>query len=507
MFINLVKKLQDQKQSHNWNQRDNQKQSHKYNQRNNEKQSYILNREHNHQEYQNCQKIHEIHETHEDHRSHSTYDAQNIHNTHEIHTTHETHSTQNSHEVEENPQSQQDQRSEQFLKEEETQKFQFNTFIEAVQEIERRIQNDSRKALTFQNSPEKSRYEFILEQISLVSENLDPFLQNRIRQEFLSWGPVESLIEESTVTEIMINEYDQIWVEKKGVVYPHSDHFATGLSFQNFLNRLLSEVKKVINVENPLVEGVFKQFRVQIIGSELTTKGPKICLRRQALNPWTLESLYEEGWCDLQALNVLEGLIHKKKNFIVVGSTGSGKTSVLGALSQKLNLNERVVYIEDTSELKLSNPVSLKLLTRYDSSGLCRNFSQSDLLKSALRLRPDRIVMGEIRGEEAKDFLMALSTGHEGSFGSLHAQSPSQALLRLEMLVQLGAPFWSLSAIRRLLQISLHFIIVVGRENLGKRVLQGIYKIGSLEENGFTIETCYQRTPTRDFLPEGNSQR
>jgi len=364
--------------------------------------------------------------------------------------------------------------------------------IELVQIIENRIQNDTRRALAFQNAIEKTRQEFILEQIHLVTQGIDPDLRLRIEAEFLRWGPIENLIQDSSITEIMINDYDQIWFEKSGVVSKHSDRFATRLSFQNFINRMLAEVKKGISVEYPVVEGNFLNFRFQMIGVELTSDSPKICLRRQAESPWTLKKLQELNWCQPHGVEILREIVKNKKNFLVIGATGSGKTSVLGAMANELSDNERVIYIEDTSELKLSNPISLKLLTRDDITGAYRAFSQSDLIKSALRLRPDRIVMGEIRGPEAKDFLMALSTGHEGSFGSLHAQSPTQALLRLEMLIQLGAPFWGLMAVRRLIQISLDYIIVVGRRRCGQRALQGIYRIASLEESGFTLETCYR---------------
>lgn len=364
--------------------------------------------------------------------------------------------------------------------------------IELVCEIETRIQNDSRKTHVFQNTIEKTRNEYILEQIHDVTKQLEPSLKERVESEFLSWGPLDALLLDSSVSEIMINEFDQIWIEQKGQVTRYHDRFATKLSFQNFLYRLLSEVKKVLNVEHPVVEGVYKNFRVQIIGPELAAGSFKICIRRQALSPWTLDQLLEVDWCDAVGAKCLRDIIKDKKNFLVIGGTGTGKTSVLGALAQELPPNERVIYIEDTPELKLSNPVSLKLLTREKLNGSYPAYTQSDLIRSALRLRPDRLVMGEMRGPEAKDFLMALSTGHDGSFGSLHAQSPAQALLRLEMLIQLGAPFWGLSAIRRLIQISLHYIIVVGRQSSGHRALQSIYRVASLEENGFTLEACYR---------------
>ncbi len=137
----------------------------------------------------------------------------------------------------------------------------------------------------------------------------------------------------------------------------------------------------------------------------------------------------------------------------------------------------------------------MKLLTREDPQKVHAPITQSDLVRRTLRLRPDRIIMGEIRGEEAKDFLMSLSTGHRGSFGTLHAQSPHQALLRLEMLIQLGAPQWSLQAIRRLIQLSLEFILITEKTSTGARKFAGLYRLSSLEDHGFLVEAVTDLTP------------
>jgi pilus assembly protein CpaF len=161
---------------------------------------------------------------------------------------------------------------------------------------------------------------------------------------------------------------------------------------------------------------------------------------------------------------------------------------VLNSLLDLLPENERVVVIEDSSEIALSNKASMKLLTREDPHGILPAIDQTQLVKRSLRLRPDRIVMGEVRGSEAKDFLMAMATGHSGSFGTLHAQDANQALIRLEMLIQMGAPQWSLTAIRRLIQLSLDYIIITGRATTGERQLKGVYRLCSLEDQGFLVE-------------------
>jgi pilus assembly protein CpaF len=240
-------------------------------------------------------------------------------------------------------------------------------------------------------------------------------------------------------------------------------------------------------LDRPFADGHWGRFRLHI------AVPPAVCtsvvtLRKHPANPWRLDQLAERDWASALAMAQLRDLIVQKKNILIVGCTGSGKTSVLNALLQELRSDERAVLIEDTNELECPNPLSTKLLTRRDSHGLLKEVDQSELLKQSLRMRPDRIVMGEIRGSEAKDLLMAFATGHSGCMGTMHAESARQALLRLEMLIQLGAAQWNVHAVRTLILLSLHAIVVVKRTNEGERKLEGIYRIASLEEVGFLLE-------------------
>jgi pilus assembly protein CpaF len=184
----------------------------------------------------------------------------------------------------------------------------------------------------------------------------------------------------------------------------------------------------------------------------------------------------------------MKALVADKKNFLVIGPTGSGKTSLIDACLNSLKSNERVLILEDTFELRCPNPVSGKLMTRFDPNGVLPEITTYDLLRSALRMRPDRLVIGEIRGQEAKDYLLAISTGHAGSFSSLHASQASEALLRLEMLIQMAAPQWSLMAIRRLLMLSLDGFAVLARRRQDGSNFVGYWELSSLEENGIILE-------------------
>lgn len=312
--------------------------------------------------------------------------------------------------------------------------------------------------------------------------------QQRLQEEFYGLGPLEALMRDTSISEIIVNSESTIWFEKNGRLQIYDDLFYSPVSYRNVVERLSQKANTHLTTEFPRAEGSLGKFRITLIGPSLTGGKIYISLRQHPNSSWSLEKLLENQWCTPEQADVLQDIVLTHKNFLIVGATSAGKTSVTNALLGLLSPEERSIIIEDTNELALPNLASIKLLTRFDPQGILPEVRQDDLLKSTLRLRPDRIIMGEVRGSEAKDFLMALATGHGGSFGTLHAQDPAQALIRLEMLIQMGAPQWSLTAIRRLIHMSLNFIIVAGRNKEQKRILKGVFRICSLEENGFLIE-------------------
>jgi pilus assembly protein CpaF len=361
--------------------------------------------------------------------------------------------------------------------------------LSQYQSIQKKIQNLPLNELLLSPDEESHlRSKKIDQLIDHETAQLDTILSQRLKDEFYNWGPLCNLMDDEAITEILVNGPTNIWFEKNGRLQQHQDSFLSDLSYRNCIERLSQAAKCFITVEHPSADSSFGDFRLSLIGADLTQSHPHLSLRRHPKNPWTFEKLKSHDWCTQDDLELFKSLIAEKKNFLVVGSTGSGKTSVLNSLLDLLPENERVVVIEDTSEIALSNSASMKLLTREDPQGILPSIDQTQLVKRSLRLRPDRLVMGEVRGAEAKDFLMALATGHAGSFGTLHAQDAAQALIRLEMLIQMGAPQWNLTAIRRLIQLSLDYILVVGREPSGLRIFKGAYRLCSLEDHGFLVE-------------------
>lgn len=321
---------------------------------------------------------------------------------------------------------------------------------------------------------------------SLIGE-VPEELRSRLEQEFFGSGPLSALTGDHQVQEIVVNGASEIWFERDKVFHALEDRFLSDRTFKNFIDRVCASAEIKVDLATPFADGRWRDFRVHLACAPLTHCSFHLTLRRLPENPWTLEKLEHAGWASRAAIEILRGLIRERKNILFLGPTGSGKTSVLGACLKDLDANERVVILEDTDELPRPNSASTKLLTRNQATASLPGVTLSDLVRQCLRMRPFRIVMGEVRGSEAKDLLLALATGHSGSLGTLHAAEARQALLRLEMLVQLGAPQWSVQAIRQLIQLSVDALVVCGSSG-GHRCLEGIFKVAALESFGFLLE-------------------
>ena len=312
-------------------------------------------------------------------------------------------------------------------------------------------------------------------------------LRLRLHAEFFTVGPLQPLLNDPAVLEVVVNGASEIWFERAGEFARLQDSFLVEQTFKNFVDRVCASSGIKVDLAQPFADGRWMGFRVHLGCAPLTHCSHHLTLRRLPENPWTLEKLQALQWCPPDAMAILRAQIRERKNILFIGPTGCGKTSVLGACLKELPQNERVVILEDTDELPRPNSASSKLLTRHLACASLPDVSLTDLVRQSLRMRPFRIVMGEVRGGEAKDLLLALATGHSGSLGTLHASDARQALLRLEMLVQIGAPQWSVQAIRQLIQLSVDTLVVCGSEG-GHRRLEGIYKVAALESCGLLLE-------------------
>lgn len=359
------------------------------------------------------------------------------------------------------------------------------TIAETVQNISQSFENSFRLG-TDPRLGAQSAYQSLSESsIRHHTEKLLPPERQRILNEFTAAGPLEPFLHDDSVVEIMISSRQVIWVETSSKLFQLGDFFYADLTYANFIHRVCEEAQMQTTYTMPFANGFWRGFRVHL-ASPPVAQTHTLTLRKIRAHAFSLNDLAEKNWCQPAELTQLKDIVGQKKNCIVVGNTGSGKTTLLNALVHEARA-DRCVVIEDTPEILTANSLSVKLLTRFDSQGVLPDITQTDLVKQSLRMRPDRLIIGEVRGAEAKDLLMALATGHRGSMTSLHAHTPSEALLRLEMLIQMGAPQWSLDAIRRLIQLTVDAVIVTRREN-SKWHLEGIYKISSQEKFGFLIE-------------------
>lgn len=317
-------------------------------------------------------------------------------------------------------------------------------------------------------------------------QHVDHKISERILNELNGFGPITSLIADENVTEILINQFDQIYFEKAGKLLRSEDHFFDSKSYHDFIEKLCNFCQTYINAEKPFIEVQLKQLRITVLFPDICRGEFIVSIRKQPSTTWSFDRLLQNDWASREEINHIKDIILQKKNFLIVGGTGSGKTSLLQAAIQEMN-EDRLVIIEDTQELQPIYSQNASLLTRLDPTKKLIDVTMNDLIKKSLRLRPDRICVGEIRGEEATALLMALATGHDGSFGSLHARTAHEALLRLEMLIQMGSPQWSLQSIRRLIGLTVNTVLVVEKRK-GQRVLKGIYNVGSVEEHGITLD-------------------
>lgn len=358
-------------------------------------------------------------------------------------------------------------------------------FVPLLQQIQKQNLQQLHWSTSTRQNPQELKW--LKDFVEQNSQPLDEPLKVRIHQEFFDCGPLSQLIFDTEITEIILNGPEKIFYEKAGNFFSHPDHFYSDVTFHNFIDRICQEAKICIDLNQPTANGNWRGLRLHLVGPPLSE--PNICLtlRRHPENPWTLDQLSAAQWCQPNTKNILTKLVEQHSNLLIVGPTGCGKTSVLNALLQMIPPLQRVICIEDTKEVFLPNSMSCRLLTRQMNNDTLRSFDQSDLVRESLRMRPERLVVGEIRGAEAKDLILALSTGHRGCMSTLHAHSAKEALLRLEMLVQLGAPQWSLTTIRNMIRFALDYVIELEIKDK-QRKLKSIQRLCSIEATGYVIE-------------------
>ncbi|MCG9737144.1 CpaF family protein [Shewanella insulae] len=316
-----------------------------------------------------------------------------------------------------------------------------------------------------------------------------------IIDEVLGLGPLETLLADSTISDILVNSFDRVYVERRGKLEHVNVKFHSNAHLLNIIDRIVSSVGRRIDESSPMVDARLADgSRVNAIIPPLALDGPSLSIRRFSVDKLTAKELIEYESITAEMVELLEGAVKGKLNVLVSGGTGSGKTTLLNMLSGYIPSDERIVTIEDSAELQLQQPHTVRLETRPQNIEGRGEVTQRDLVKNCLRMRPDRIVVGEVRGGEALDMLTAMNTGHEGSLTTLHANSPRDALGRLEYMVCMAGFDMPVSNIRTQIASAIDLVVQLERQEDGRRRVISIQEINGMEGDVITMSEIFRFT-------------
>ncbi|MFC9918390.1 CpaF family protein [Agromyces binzhouensis] len=329
------------------------------------------------------------------------------------------------------------------------------------------------------------------EQTALTSAERNRLI-DEIAADVLGYGPLEPLLEDPTITEVMVNRHDQIYVERSGRLQESSLRFTSEAQLRRVIDRIVSRVGRRIDESSPLVDARLEDgSRVNAIIPPLAVNGPSLTVRKFARTPYTVEDLISFGTMSREMATVLDAAVRGRLNILVSGGTGTGKTTLLNVLSAFIPTSERIITIEDAVELQLQQDHVVRLESRPSNIEGRGEVTIRDLVRNSLRMRPDRIVIGEVRGGESLDMLQAMNTGHEGSISTIHANSPRDAISRMETLVLMAGMDLPLRAIREQIASALDIIIQIGRLKDGTRRITHVTEVQGMEGDIVTLQDAF----------------
>ena len=353
----------------------------------------------------------------------------------------------------------------------------------------------------------KSALDHILQREDVA---VTPLERRRFVQEMmadtLGYGPLDPLLTDETVTEVMCNAYDDIWVERNGRVERTDLSFSDDDQYRAVIDKIVSAVGRRVDEASPMVDARLPDgSRVNAIIPPLALHGAVLTIRKFAQEPYTAKDLINFGTWTIDLVTVMEACVKAKLNILVSGGTGTGKTTNLNVLSAFIPEGERVITIEDSAELQLQQPHVINLETRPMSAEGTGQVTIRDLVKNALRMRPDRIIVGECRAAEALDMLQAMNTGHEGSMTTVHANSSRDAISRLETMVLMAGFDLPIRAIREQIASAIDLILQVSRMPDGRRVITAVTEVQGLEGDVILLQDIfkYRNQPGKSASPVG----
>jgi len=318
-------------------------------------------------------------------------------------------------------------------------------------------------------------------------------LVNDVQHALFGLGPLEPLLADPTISDILVNSHHTIYIERRGKIEPTNVRFKDDEHLMRVIERIVSSVGRRIDESSPMVDARLQDgSRVNAIIPPLSIDGPVLSIRRFGSEPLRMVALIENNALTKDIADMLQMVVHARLNVLISGGTGAGKTTLLNALSAFIPENERIVTIEDSAELQLQQPHVVRLETRPPNIEGRGEVTQRDLVKNALRMRPDRIVIGEVRGGEAIDMLQAMNTGHDGSLTTVHANTPRDALARLETMIQMTGMRLSDRAMRQQVASALNLVVQVARMSDGSRRVTSISEITGMEGETITMQEIFK---------------
>jgi pilus assembly protein CpaF len=347
------------------------------------------------------------------------------------------------------------------------------------------------------------------ERIALNANELDDFV-SEIIDEMTGLGPIEPLLKDPTINDILINGPECVFVERLGMLEPTPVRFKDEPHLLRIVNKIVSAVGRRVDESHPLCDArLLDGSRVNVAIRPIAVDGPLVSIRKFSKKPFNLNKLIDIGAIRPPMAEVLAAAVKARVTLLISGGTGSGKTTMLNALSAFISEKERLVTIEDAAELQLQQPHVGRMETRPPNIEGKGEIRQRELVKNALRMRPDRIILGECRGEEAFDMLQAMNTGHEGSMATIHANAPREAISRLEQMIGMAGMPMTIASIRGQIASAVRMIVQLQRLSDGKRKVTSIAEITGMEGDILQMQEIYKyvRTGTAaDGSVEGHFQ-
>ena len=333
----------------------------------------------------------------------------------------------------------------------------------------------------------------LAEEKRVLSLNQTDRLIDDVLDELLGLGPLEPLLKDDTVSDILINTHRMVYVERLGRLERTDVQFQDTRHLVRIINKIVAAVGRRIDESQPMVDARLADgSRVNAIIPPLAVDGPLVSIRKFAASPIHMDRLIELGSVTTEMAQLLQGIVRARRNILISGGTGSGKTTLLNALSAYIDDHERVVTIEDSAELQLQQPHVGRLETRPQNIEGKGEVTQRDLVRNALRMRPDRIIVGEVRAGEAFDMLQAMNTGHDGSMTTVHANSARDALSRIEQMIGMAGLEISPRSIRQQIASAINVVIQAERMDDGRRRVVSITEIVGMEEDVISTQEIFR---------------